>query len=167
MELRVLVFFFPNFSVNSYIYLCGATLNLHEVVPWKLLMVVKVALWYELWTTWWSFVRLFSSSVISLLRKLSSYCTLTKWRRPPTRGTHWLASQMMPLLRSSTTYPPAPCSPTNVSIAPRNASSRTTISWCPILWPTSSMMESTAKETSPASPVFIPPCPSCPSPWIM
>jgi hypothetical protein len=34
----------------SNIYLCGATLNLDEVVPSKLLMVVKVTLWYELWT---------------------------------------------------------------------------------------------------------------------
>ena len=32
------------------------------------------------------------------------------------------------------------------------------------LWLASSMMEYTAKETSPASPVFTPPYPSCPSP---
>jgi hypothetical protein len=28
------------------IYLCGATLNLDEVVPWKLLMIIKVACQY-------------------------------------------------------------------------------------------------------------------------
>jgi hypothetical protein len=39
------------YSSLSYIYLCGATLNLDEVIPRKLLMVVKVALWYELWTS--------------------------------------------------------------------------------------------------------------------
>jgi hypothetical protein len=33
---------------------------------------------------YWIFVGLFSSLVISLLSKLSSYCTQMKWRRPPT-----------------------------------------------------------------------------------
>jgi hypothetical protein len=44
----------------------------------KIVMVVKVALWgmsYGL--HWWIFVGLFSSSVISLLSKLSSYCMHT------------------------------------------------------------------------------------------
>ena len=39
------------YSSLSYIYLCGTTLNLDEVVPLKLLMVVKIALSYELWTS--------------------------------------------------------------------------------------------------------------------
>jgi hypothetical protein len=36
----------------------------------------------------WIFVGLFSTSMISLLSKLSSYYTQMKWRRPPTRGMH-------------------------------------------------------------------------------
>jgi hypothetical protein len=78
---------------------------------------------------WWIFLRLFSSLVISLLRKLSSYYTLTiigssKWRQPPTIGTHWPASQRMLFWRSSTASPLAPCSAINMYVVPRNASSR-------------------------------------------
>ena len=103
------------------------------------------------------------------LRKLSSYCTLTKWRRPPIRGTHWPASWRMSFFRSSATSSPAPCSAINVFVAPRTASSQTitTIRCYPRLWSGSSSTLTKAIDATLESPVNIPPCPSCPSPWLM
>jgi hypothetical protein len=91
-------------------------------------MVVKVALWYELWTSlldlYW-IIFLFSDLIIEQALILLH---IEKIEEAPTRGMHWPASQMMPLLRSSVTSPLAPCSTANVSVAPGIASSRTTIS---------------------------------------
>ena len=75
----------------------------------------------------------------------------------------------MSFLRSYAASPPAPCSTTNVSVAPRTASSQstTTIRCCSRFWLASSMTPTKAIDTTPASLVNTPTCPSCPSPWSM
>ena len=108
----------------------------------------------------WIHMHANKALVISLLRKLSSYYTMmivgsSKWKRPPTIGMHWSTSQRILFWRSSATSPPAPCSPTNVSIAPRSTSSLTIIRCCPRLWLASSTTVRMAIETSPASLVYV------------
>jgi hypothetical protein len=112
---------------------------------------------------WWFFVRLFPS--LDLVSKEWIFVIGSlKWRRPPTKGMQWPASQTISFSTFSTTSRPAPCAPTNVSIAHGSASSLITIRCYPRLWPASSMTPRTASETSPASLVNAPPtCPSCPS----
>ena len=88
----------------------------------------KVALWYELWTSlmdlcWiiFLFSDLIAEQALILLHT-------DEMEEAPTRGTHWPASWMMLLSRSSAASPLAPCFTSNVYVTPRNASSRTTIS---------------------------------------
>jgi hypothetical protein len=122
-------------------------------------MVVKVALWYELWTSlidlcW---IILLFSDLITEEALIMLHTDETE--EAPTRGTHWPVSRRMSFSISYAASLPTPCSAANVSVAPRKTSSwtPTTVTSCPRLWLDSSMIVRTAIKTSPASSVVYAP----------
>jgi hypothetical protein len=83
------------------------------------------------------------------------------WRRPPTWGMQWTASQMICLPTSSATSPPGPCAAASVSVAPRITSSLTPITVRSFHRLLSSSSMAAGGRAIATSPVNGPPCPSC------
>ena len=132
-------------------------------------MVVKVALWYELWTSlmdlcWiiFLFSDLITEQALILLH-------IDEMEEAPNKRNALASLTDDATVEILHRLPPAPCSTANVSVASRTTSSQTTttIGCCPGLWPASSTTSTKDIDTTLASPVNTPPCPSCPSPQAM